>query len=104
MIEDMTVRDEQALARLRPGHLIIIILTNCGRDLDRRVRAGCTEQLRERQAGPLRLGNGQISRSTTVWAAQSDGSRRCRRPPVLPKRWKNAKIHASSRVIRGIPD
>ena len=46
--------------------------------------------------------NGQISRSTTVGAAQGDGSRP-RRPPVLPERRKSAKIHAASRVIRGIP-
>ena len=41
-------------------------------------------------------------RSTIVWAARGDGSRqRC--PRVLPERRKSAKIHASSRVIRGIP-
>jgi ABC-type uncharacterized transport system substrate-binding protein len=43
--------------------------------------------------------NGQISRSTTVPAAQADG-RRQRRPPVLPKRRKSAKIYVGSRVIQ----
>lgn len=44
--------------------------------------------------------NGQISRSTTVGAAQGDGSHP---RPVLSGGPKTANIHASSGVIGGIP-
>jgi hypothetical protein len=41
--------------------------------------------------------------SAVVRSVNGDGSRP-RPQPLLPKRWKSAKICASSRVIRGIPD
>jgi hypothetical protein len=62
-------------------------------------------RLKEQPTGrvcPNARENGLISHSTTVPAAQGDGSRQ-RRPPVLPKRRKSAKIYAGSRVIRGVP-
>src|ERR1035437_2964171 len=46
--------------------------------------------------------NGQISPSTTVRAARGDGS--CPNlASILPEGRKNANIHASSGIIRGIP-
>lgn len=47
--------------------------------------------------------NGQIRPSTTVRAAQSDGSRQHLRA-VLQEGRKSANIHAQSGVIRGIPE
>jgi hypothetical protein len=46
--------------------------------------------------------NGQISRATTVGAAQGDGSRPCH-PPVLPERRKSAKISRGFGVHMGNP-
>jgi hypothetical protein len=46
--------------------------------------------------------NSHISPSAAVWSARRDGSRP-RRQPVLPERWKSAKILMKSGVIWGIP-